>query len=111
MVIPSFLFPIIIGFVARQITKFGDKTDWSKIKSDAAVRVSDLVPGDWFDDEAVSAVCFLIDKVSSVLHNAEAITNMVAALFDKDWQTAVSILRKTVCENFGVDQLSGLFHS
>jgi hypothetical protein len=111
MVIPSFLYPLIIGFIARQITKFGTETNWQKIREDLAIRVAALVPGEWFDEEVVAAVDFVVAKVESVLENAEAITALVTAIAGKKFPEAVAILRKAVCDKFGIDSLSGLFHA
>lgn len=52
--IQKMLLPLIIGFVIRQLNKFGATTNWDLVRKDAAKRVEDLLPGVWFDELGVA---------------------------------------------------------
>ncbi len=84
---------MVISFVLRQVAKFKHDIDWNKVKSDLDLRVRALVPGDWFDDEAVLAVNVVLDMVKSALSaqsDLEAILTLLAA---SDWQGAALALK------------------
>lgn len=67
MVGTGFIVDMAVSFALRQVQKFADKTDWSKVKADLAVRVRDLVPGEFFDTEAAAASNAAIELVEKFL--------------------------------------------
>lgn len=94
---------IVITFVVRQITKWGSEVDFEKIKLDIEPRIRAILPGDFLDDEAVSIMFFVIDKLSSVSNNAEALTGVFAAVAAKDMKRAIELLKELVRNSFALD--------
>lgn len=70
-----------IGFIIRQLEKFGAKTNWETVKKDLAVRAADLLPGTWLDAEAVELSNAIVDACARAFANGktlEMILNLVA---------------------------------
>lgn len=89
---------MVIGFVLRQLAKFGKTIDWAKVKADADVRVRQLVPGTWFDDEAVALVNGAIDAVVVALGAEGAWDKLLHALANQDWDGALTALRELLAK-------------
>jgi hypothetical protein len=85
---------LIVSFILRQLDKFGANIDWAKVKADLEVRVRALVPGTWFDDEAVALVNFVLDRAAEVLAQKDAIEQVMKLLAAKDWQGALLVLKE-----------------
>lgn len=84
---------IVISFILRQLAKFQKTLDWAKVKADAEVRVRALVPGTWFDDEAVALVNMVIDRAAEVLSQGDAIEQLLKLLAEQKWTEALSMLK------------------
>lgn len=84
---------VVIGFVLRQLAKFGRQLDWAKVKADAEVRVRALVPGTWFDDEAVAVVGAVIDACKVALAAESDWDALLHALAAQDWNGALAALK------------------
>lgn len=84
---------MVIGFVLRQLAKFGRDVDWAKVKADAEVRVRALVPGTWFDDEAVTLVNAAIDACRVAVAAEADWDALLRALAAQDWNGALMALK------------------
>lgn len=85
---------MVISFVLRQVAKFKHDIDWAKVKADVDVRVRELIPGDWFDDEAVLAVNVVLDMVVAALSAQEDLERLLTLLAASDWQGAALALKE-----------------
>lgn len=91
--IDKWLINIVVGFILRQIAKAGAAIDWAALKAqtDAAVRA--VVPGDWFDDEAVAVVNEVLDACQAVLADKDDLEDLLRKLAASDWTGAVAALK------------------
>ncbi len=89
----KWLVSIVIAFVMRQFAKFRDQLDWDKVRLDLETRVKDLVPGSWFDDEAVMLVDLVLAKLKSALGDSEAIGKLLTLLASSDWPGALVFIK------------------
>jgi hypothetical protein len=64
MDIKNLLIGMVASFVTRQVQKFADDLDISKVKADLDVRVRALVPGDFLDEEA----CNLTNQATDIVY-------------------------------------------
>ena len=89
---------MVISFVLRQVAKFKSQINWTQVKADLEVRVRALVPGDFFDGEAVALCNVVIDGVVSVLSAQADLEAILTKLAASDWQGAldsvVALLKK-----------------
>lgn len=85
-----------ISFVMRQLSKFLGSIDWSKVKVDLEQRVRDLVPGTWFDSEAVAVCMALVDAVAAILASQDELEQVLKLLADQKWQEAWAVLRDLI---------------
>lgn len=94
----KYLISLVIGFVMRQLAKFVATVDWATVKIDAAVRIAAVVPGEWFDAEAVAVANALIDGVQAVLSSTaewEKIINLLAtSKFTEAGEALLELLAK-----------------
>jgi len=70
-VIEQWIANAALSFAIRQLAKYGKNTKWDLVKKDLAIRVADLVPGDWFDEQAVEVCNQIIDAVKRALDNTK----------------------------------------
>lgn len=101
--INQWLVTVVIAFVLRQLGKFQETIDWTKVKADLDQRTRDLVPGTWFDDEAVAVVDALLSKVQFVLSDTGDLTAILQKLAASDWTGAYSALKALVLASWGKD--------
>lgn len=92
----GWLIDLIISFVIRQVVKFGKGIDWVLVKADGAVRVAKLVPGDWFDAEAVMVFEKAVDVMEMVLSSGEVIEQIVELIKSKNLQGAIELVKKLI---------------
>ncbi len=92
---------MVVSFVLRQLAKFGKDIDWAKVKSDLGERVRQLVPGTWFDEEAVALVNAALDAVKIALGAQDDWDTLLRALAAQDWNGALAALK---------DMLSKVWH-
>lgn len=84
---------LVVSFVMRQLEKFGTAIDWGKVKADLKPRIEALVPGVWFDAEAVAAVFAVVDAAARALsatHELQVIVDLLAA---QKWSEALEALK------------------
>lgn len=84
---------IVVSFILRQLVKFQTTLDWAKVKADLAVRVAAIVPGKWFDAEAVALCNALVDGAASVMSNVNAIDNILRLAAIEKWPEALEALK------------------
>lgn len=87
---------LVILFVIRQIAKFGAQVKWPKIKEDWDVRVRALVPGLWFDDDAVALANILIDACGRAVADTVDLQKILDLCAAKKWDEAASALKAMV---------------
>jgi len=90
------LINMVIAFILRQLAKFGRDVDWEKVAADAEVRVRALVPGDWFDDEAVAIVHGAIAVVKKALAAEEDWARVLKHLAASEWNAALEALKELI---------------
>lgn len=88
----NIILKLVIGFILRQIAKFAESTDWTKIKADALARIADLIPGTFFDQAACDLVAGVIDACALALKDAADLKAFADALNAKDWAGALDAL-------------------
>lgn len=96
----NWIIAMAISFVIRQLEKWREMLDWEMVKKDAEERVRALIPGDWFDDEAVSMVMTLINVVQKVLSESEQIQDIFEYLADGKFQEAWESLRDLILDQW-----------
>lgn len=84
---------LVIAFIVRQVVKFGTSTDWSKVKADFDVRLRQLVPGTWFDDEAVCVANAVIDGAAAALSSPAELELVIRKAAAEDWAGAALALK------------------
>lgn len=82
-----------IAFVIRQVTKFGTETDFAKIKADLAIRVADLIPGKWWDAEAIEITNAIVDACERALKNTKTLKIILDLLVAQKHTEALTALR------------------
>lgn len=85
-----------ISFVLKQLDKFKGTIDWAKVEADLDERVRALIPGTWFDDDAVNFVNSIMDGVKYVLADDSKVKGLLQQLAAQDWAGAASTLRALV---------------
>ena len=96
----SWVISLVIAFVVRQISKYGKEIDWAKVKADAEIRIRALIPGEWFDDEAVMLVNAIIDRAAEVMLNAAAIEKIMTLAANGKWAEAFAELKKLLVDGW-----------
>ncbi len=90
----------VISFVLKQLEKFQDAIDWDKVRVDAEVRVRALVPGTWFDVEAVGLVDRVLLALKDVLGAGDELKKILQLLAKKDWPAAAEVLKGILLDAF-----------
>lgn len=91
--VQQWIINIVVAFILRQLVKFGTATDWVKVKADLALRVAAVVPGKWFDAEAVALGNALVDGAHSVMSNVTAIDNILRLAASEKYGEALDALK------------------
>lgn len=94
--IQKWVIQMAISFVMRQLSKWGESIDWAKVKADVEERVRALVPGEWFDSEAVAVVMALLDAAASVLSATADLEKIVKLAVDGKFPEAWAALRDLI---------------
>ncbi len=87
---------IVISFILRQLQKFNTTIDWVKVKADLDERVAAVVPGTWFDEEAVKAVNTVVDAVSCALTQTATFEEILNLLATEQWSAAAARLKEMI---------------
>lgn len=83
----------LISFVLKQLEKFKEAIDWSKVKADVDVRVRALIPGTWFDDDAVKLVNTVLDALAKVLSSSDKMKALLELLAAQKYAEAAQALK------------------
>lgn len=97
---PNFVVSILISFIVRQIDKFQKGIDFALLEKDLNERVRALIPGTFFDDEAVALVGIVLRWVKQVLGEKDNMKDLLHLLADKKFDAAVALLKKLVLGGF-----------
>lgn len=89
----------VIGFIMRQLEKWRETVNWETIKADLKPRIEALVPGEWFDDQAIALVFAFIDVVADVLSATGEIESILNLLAAQKYQEAWEKLRDLILGN------------
>lgn len=85
-----------ITFAVRQLNKFGEQTDWNKVKADADARIRDLVPGTFFDEFAVAFLNKVFDLCVEMLKEPEYMTQLMTLIAEGKLQDAINLMMSWV---------------
>lgn len=83
----------VISFILKQLQKFEKSVKWDLVKTDLAIRVRALVPGAWFDDEAVAVCNVIVDAAERILEQGDNMKNLLDLLAAQRYQAAVEQLK------------------
>lgn len=83
---------VVVSFVVRQLGKFQHSVDWDKVMADADKRVRAIVPGTWFDDEAVGLVDAVIVRLKNALGEGDELKALMDRIAAGDYAGAVKAL-------------------
>lgn len=92
-IVQQWIIKAAVGFVIRQVTKYGKTIKWELVKKDFAVRVADMVPGTWLDDEAIALSNAIIDSCAAVLRDVGRIERLVTLLAQEKTGEALTVLK------------------
>jgi len=92
----GWLINLVIGFAIRQLAKFGADIKWELVKADWGARLAALIPGDWFDAEAVFVLEKALDVMSVVLSSAEVLEKIVDLVKAKDLSGAIALVKELI---------------
>jgi hypothetical protein len=93
--------PLVISLVLRQLEKFGEAIDWSKVKADVEPRVRKIVPGTILDDAAVTFILGIISAFETTLKD-EDLKIVLELLAKKDYLAAGQKLIDIIKESLGL---------
>jgi len=85
-----------VRFATRQLVKFGKETNWDKVKADYDIRIRDLIPGGWLDDEAVKDANAALDAIALACIASDDVSSVLEAGAAGDWAGATAALKSLV---------------
>lgn len=94
------LYNLVIMFCLRQLAKFGTSIDAQAVKDEYDPLVRQVVPGTWFDDEAVMLTNETIDAFVYVCKDSADVQKLVAAVVAADWAGALVILKDMIAKGY-----------
>ena len=94
---------LVISYIIKALAKFGTTTDWDLVKADAANRVAALLPGTWFDAEAIAICNAVIDAVANVLTKSAGWQKVLDAVAAQDWPAAMNAVKELLTSVWSVD--------
>ncbi len=95
---PTWVVNLIISFVLRQIAKFAETIDFDKVKADLAVRIAALVPGTFFDDEAIKVMNTIVSGFELCLAKTDEWKNILALCAAEKWPQALEAAKALLIE-------------
>ncbi len=98
-----FVVNLIISFILKQISKVHDKIDWVALKAEVDAKVRDLVPGTWFDDEAVRLIDTILAACEQVLTSHDELKAILQLLAAEKYDDAGEKLKLLVLGSLHVD--------
>ena len=98
----KYIIEMVIAFVLTQLARFKGSTDWAKLRAEVEVVVRASVPGEIFDNAAVSMCNAVIDGLQSALPNKPANLTSVAGLLDaRKWDEAHAFVKSKLTSDWG----------
>lgn len=98
----KFALNLAIPFVFRQLRKFGERIDWSKVEHDLEKRVKDLMPGEVFDDTAADLLSSAMHTIKRALGQEDTLKDVIGLLFDEKWEAALDMLKGIALHSIGL---------
>jgi vacuolar-type H+-ATPase catalytic subunit A/Vma1 len=96
----KWLINLAISFLVRQLAKFGKSINWQKVKEDLKTRTEALVPGSWFDDEAVALVFTVVDAAATVLASVSEIEKVLQLVAQEKWEEAIQTVKELILRSW-----------
>jgi hypothetical protein len=96
----KWLINLAISFLVRQLAKFGKSINWQKVKEDLRIRTEALVPGSWFDDEAVALVYTVVDAAATVLASVSEIEKVMHLVAQEKWDEAIQTVKELILRSW-----------
>lgn len=96
----TWIINLAVTFIVRQIAKFGTAINWTSVKADLETRVRQLVPGDWFDSEAVAVAGCLVDAAAAVLADSARIDTVFRFASQQQWPEAITAFKNLIIANW-----------
>ncbi len=97
---------MVISFVLKQLMKFKDGIDFKKVTADIDAKVRDVVPGTWFDDEAVAFVHTIMGPLEAALSDSGKQAELLTLLSQEKWSDACDLLKGYALEHFSLADAS-----
>lgn len=99
-IIEKWIINTAISFIIRQVVQFEAKTDFGKVKEDLAIRIADLVPGDFLDQDAVLLMNTLVDACERALETSKSLEAILLLAADKKYSEASERLRAYLAKSW-----------
>ncbi len=94
------LLHIVLMIVMRELAQVKSAIDWPALRTTVDLQVRALVPGTWFDQDAVDATNALLDGCQTVLGDEAAIEALLTDVAEQKWQEAVDELKTLLAEGW-----------
>lgn len=88
---PAWIVSLVVTFVLRQISKFSESTDWTKVKADALARVAKVLPT-WLLPSVSDVVGQVVDVFAAALKDTEDLKDISTKLLAGDFTGALTAL-------------------
>lgn len=95
------LIKAMISFVIGQIEKFREQLDWDKVRKNMDAYVRNLVPGTWFDEQAVKIVDSVFLAIKNVVSQGDYIKHILQLLAEKKYAEAIELVKQLVLGAIG----------
>ena len=106
----SWLISIVISFVLRQIEKFNNTIDWKKVEADLDEKIRAIIPGKWFDDEAVALVNIVLATIKAVLLEKDHLKEILVLISEQKFSAAAQLLIKLIKSHIEKKEFISLDH-
>lgn len=87
---------LVITFAVRQLAKFGEQTDWAKVRVDMDARIRDLIPGEFFDEFVVAFMNKVLDLIVEMMKDQNATKTLFTMIAEKKFNEAINYLMQWV---------------
>jgi hypothetical protein len=107
-IIEQWIAQAALSFAIRQLAQFGEETNWDTVKKDFDTRVRDLVPGDWFDNQAADVSNEIISAVERALKNTKTLKIIGDLAIEGKTSEAIARLRDYLLKAWKPDTAAGV---
>jgi len=91
---PTWIVNLVVGFVIRQIKKYGESLNWAKVKADVEAQLKTLLP-DWLEGAVIELALKALDILSGVI-TSEALKSIAEKLVSGDVAGALAELKDLI---------------